>query len=63
MNNERPKWCQVRYSNGSLHCDRCGLTWDYNDPEPPTCLTKEELNKLHGRETFKKLKRMLNDEQ
>jgi hypothetical protein len=30
--------CQARQYSDQKYCDRCGLTWDMNDPEPPKCI-------------------------
>lgn len=41
----RPQQCQaVQYSDQKV-CNRCGFTWDMNDPEPPECLTKRQLGR------------------
>lgn len=32
----------VQYSD-QKYCDRCGLCWDTNDPDPPKCRTSEEM--------------------
>lgn len=30
--------CHARQHSDQMVCDRCGLVWDTNDPEPPACL-------------------------
>lgn len=29
--------CQARQYSDEMHCPRCRLRWDTNDPEPPVC--------------------------
>lgn len=29
--------CLARQMSDQMICDACGLVWDVNDPEPPTC--------------------------
>lgn len=29
--------CEARQYSDQMLCDRCGLQWDVNDPEPPEC--------------------------
>jgi len=36
--------CLARRHNDQMTCHHCGLVWDVNDPEPPTCLE----NRLPG---------------
>lgn len=43
-----------------MHCGRCGLQWDVKDPEPPECLTDEQLSRQRGREQLDKLKQRVN---
>jgi len=35
--------CKARQYSDEMHCGRCGLVWDVNDPEPPTCATDQQL--------------------
>lgn len=35
--NDRPG-CQARQVSDELQCGKCGLTWDVNDPDPPSCV-------------------------
>lgn len=42
--------CQARQFSDQKHCGRCELVWDTNDPEPPECLTDEEIAKRKGHE-------------
>lgn len=30
--------CQAVQYSDQMICDRCGLQWDVNDPEPPACV-------------------------
>lgn len=41
--------CAARQYSDQMHCAKCGLTWDMNDPEPPKCVTvaDRELNKCY----------------
>ena len=36
---KRPHECQARQYGDQMICAACGLNWDVNDPEPPTCRT------------------------
>lgn len=29
--------CKVHRINDQMMCSKCGLNWDYNDPDPPIC--------------------------
>ena len=40
-------------------CERCNLTWDMNDPEPPECLTDQEIQNNINRRNMAELKRVL----
>jgi len=35
--------CKARRCNDEMHCHRCGFAWDVKDPEPPKCLTPNQL--------------------
>lgn len=50
---DRPRECKARQHSDQKHCDRCGLVWDMNDPEPPECKTvaEIELEKMRSRLT------------
>ena len=39
-NNNR---CEAVQVSDQMCCGRCGLAWDVNDPEPPECLTTEQV--------------------
>lgn len=41
--------CAARQYSDQMHCGKCGLTWDMNDPEPPRCVTvaDKELSKCY----------------
>ncbi len=30
--------CKARQYSDQMQCDRCGLAWDVNDIDPPSCL-------------------------
>jgi len=30
--------CQARQYSDQMHCAKCGLTWDVNDPDAPACV-------------------------
>lgn len=45
--------CNARQYSDCMRCERCNLTWDVNDTDPPHCLT--------GRELFLRKKAELND--
>lgn len=51
--------CSARQYSDQKQCDRCGLIWDMNDPDPPKCKTDEELRREHGREALEGIKRAL----
>lgn len=37
----KPTNCLARQgADQQMHCARCGLVWDIDDPEPPTCSDK-----------------------
>lgn len=52
--------CQARRYSDEMHCAKCRLRWDVNDPEPPLCGIKvatrdlgEDLkNTLPRRESY-----------
>lgn len=33
--------CQARRCNDQMMCGRCGLAWDVDDTDPPTCAPTE----------------------
>lgn len=47
--------CKARQQSDQKRCERCDLTWDMNDPDPPKCLTNYEL----GEQCLKRLKEEL----
>ena len=53
--------CESEVIGQEKACVRCGYIWDLNDPEPPTCKTKNELsverNNRHLAKIRKDLKR------
>lgn len=55
------KGCEaVQYSDQKC-CDRCGLVWDMNDPEPPECMTDEEIQAEINRKGIAKARKVLNE--
>ena len=36
--------CEARQYPDQMNCQRCGLYWDMNDPDPPDCLTAAEVS-------------------
>lgn len=36
--------CEARQVSDQYICNRCGLVWDMNDPEPPECGSVEVVN-------------------
>lgn len=53
--------CTARQYSDQMMCDRCGFAWDMNDPEPPRCKTKDELNHEVGTATLAELREGLDD--
>jgi len=47
-----PKTCAATQQSDQMYCERCGLLWDMNDPEPPTCKTSFQV----GRDALEKIK-------
>lgn len=35
--------CEARQYSDQKRCERCDLTWDMNDPDPPRCKTADEV--------------------
>lgn len=35
--------CKARRHSDQMCCGRCGHSWDVNDPDPPECLTDEQI--------------------
>jgi len=35
--NNRPLGCKAYERGDQWFCDRCGVTWDHNDNDPPEC--------------------------
>ena len=35
--------CQARQQSDQKRCERCDLTWDMNDPDPPECKTPHDI--------------------
>ena len=33
--------CDAKQYSDQMLCDRCGVQWDVNDPDPPECLKTE----------------------
>ena len=53
--------CQARQYSDQKHCERCNLTWDMNDFDPPECLTIRV--KEIGKRTIATLQRDLSNDQ
>lgn len=53
--------CKAVCRGDCMYCNRCHLSWDLNDPEPPECVTDEELKHRRGREALDKIKEALKD--
>lgn len=57
------KPCAARQYSDQMICDKCGLQWDINDPEPPTC-NPVIVDPARGRKSYlnnlKKLKALNN---
>ena len=34
--------CEARQISDQMNCQRCGLVWDMNDPEPPQCKRRQD---------------------
>lgn len=43
LNGDNYFQCEALQYSDSVHCKRCNLTWDINNPEPPNCMTGKEL--------------------
>ena len=54
--------CKAYQMSDQKCCDRCGLVWDMNDPEPPTCLTEQEAQDRVNRRGMAKLRESMKDE-
>ncbi len=48
----------VQYSDQKV-CNKCGLTWDMNDDDPPDCRTPRELKREKARQNMAKLRQTL----
>lgn len=53
----KPADCQARQYGSEMHCAKCGLVWDTNDPEPPECQTDRQIGFKH----LDKIKEVLHD--
>lgn len=42
------KGCEAIQQSDQKVCNRCGLVWDMNDPDPPPCKTDAELSHERG---------------
>ena len=54
--------CQARQYSDQMICEKCGLQWDVNDPEPPECITPETLRRQRGRKALETIKRILHND-
>lgn len=39
--------CAARQYSDQMVCNKCGLAWDMNDPEPPQCKPEAEPRLFH----------------
>ena len=39
--------CKAYQVSDQKRCERCDLTWDMNDVDPPACLTLREVGQMH----------------
>lgn len=53
--------CESFQSSDQKVCHRCKLSWDMNDPFPPSCLTDEEVSRMIARQTLDGLYELLSD--
>ena len=53
------KTCEAETVGQEHACTRCGYVWDINDPEPPKCKTKGELQAEKNRRSIARLKESL----
>ena len=35
--NKTKQQCEARQYSDMMHCKKCGLAWDMNDPDEPAC--------------------------
>lgn len=52
--------CEAIQQSDQKCCPRCQLVWDMNDPEPPECLTDEQINQQVAREAVRSIRREFN---
>lgn len=54
--------CHATRINDQMHCGKCGMQWDIDDPNPPAC---RETKPIHAarREYLKFIKEKLNAKQ
>lgn len=52
------KACQARQYSDQMLCPRCGLAWDVNDPDPPSC-RKDEPTKKSGHSFARRINQQL----
>lgn len=50
--------CKARQYSDQMMCDQCGLAWDMNDPEPPTCGEEARRKNEESRKASAPPKRM-----
>ena len=55
--------CKARQYSDQMLCDKCGLQWDMNDPDPPECnpvtVTPKKKKNGHGRAALRIIKAKL----
>jgi hypothetical protein len=60
------KRCAARRSDNTMMCGKCGLQWDFNDPEKPDCnptpppALKPKKDKGISAEQWAELRRIIN---
>lgn len=52
--------CRARQYSDQMSCHLCGLAWDVNDQDPPTC-GKVSAKRNATREAYSKAMRVLRD--
>lgn len=51
--------CRARRYNEQMICERCGLQWDVDDPEPPRCLTDGQIHRRHQLERLNRIREQI----
>jgi len=51
--------CEALYfADQTKACRKCGLYWDANDPDPPECLTDQQI----GNNAIREIKKDMDDD-